>query len=190
MILAHNLFFLVAAANPLDPPEISNPVKIVALGVFGFMLLGITVLTFAKLWMDVLGKRHSATVSIQAHSDSDGKEKDNVPAKGATIDISGFVAAREFELHKEEVHRRAVGLEKQISESRHDWQRELQSILALATDRDESATEWRNEISGDMKTTGQKLAAVKQQADIIQATQTNMDAKIDRLIERHIPAPR
>ena len=188
MIISLALSLLFAAGNPLDPPEISTPVKIVALGMLGLLGAGIAILTFAKLWMDVMGKRSSATVSIQAHSESDSKDKESSSGKGPTIDISGFVAAKDFDAHKEEARLRAVGLEKQISESRHDWQRELQAVLTAAEDRDEASSEWRRTIGTDVKSTALKLAAVEKQADMIQATQQNMDQKLDRLVEKHIPS--
>ena len=131
-----------------------------------------------------MGKRAAMTVDIKAHTESDPKEP---AATKAVLDVTGFVATKEFEAHKEEVRLRAVGLEKQISESRHDWARELQAVLHAATVRDEVADEWRGEISQDVKQTGLKLAGVQKQADMIQASQDNMNNKLDRLIERHIP---
>lgn len=185
MVLPSFAYLLATASgNTVDVPEISPPVWTVILGVGSLLGAGILVLTFAKLWMDVLGKR-TATVNIQAHSDSDPHESPT--PKVGVIDVTGFVATKDFDAHKEETRLRAVGLEKQISDSRHEWRNELNKVLQAATVRDETADEWRRQISDDVKGSSLKLAAVEKQADMIQATQTNMDAKLDRLIERHIP---
>ena len=164
-------------ANPLDPPQISAPVVDVVLGVLGLLGAGILVLTFAKLWKDVMNKPAAIAVDIGTHNKDD---KSDPGTKRFEVDLTGFVATKTFDEHREELRLRTLGLEKQISDSRHDWRNELQAILDAAKLRDEVAEDWRGEMSDDVKKTALKLAGVETQSNLILALVTNLDAKVDR----------
>ena len=161
---------------PMDTPPFSASALYVAGGLIGLILVATMVLHFIDMWQKVVTRRGAART-----------DEVTPPVQRYEVDLSGMVASKDFDQHKKEAETRARGLEEQISGIRHEWREKIQPLLTRIEDQDEAAQEWRLTIGRRVEDTAMKLAATEREMTIIARTQTNMDSKIDRLIERHIP---
>ena len=169
---------------PLPTPVLNNglsaPVVTVVVGIIGLLVIAALILTVLNLWKVNFGRKPTIEVDLQGKADS----KDVSALK---VDIKGFVTTKEFDAIKEEHRLRTLGLEKQISDSRHAWREEFGAWQTHARERDEDRAERLKRVEQQMTNNGQSIAAVSKQADLILAQLHNLDAKVDRNNESRRP---
>lgn len=185
-MLVRAIFLLAAtgSAAPVTGPDLPGLswVTIVWIaGLLGFVGLAILVLHLVQLVRSVFGRKPALDVTLGAKADRGDLDR-------LEVDIKGFVRTQDMDVMREEHRLRWVGLQAEISESRHAWREEFNAWQLAAKDRDEERSGRLSRLEERMVAAGQSLAAVAKQADLILASLHNLDAKVDRNNERRIPA--
>jgi hypothetical protein len=172
-MISRPCFFI--ASNPELTPEL---ITVVA-GLLGLLTILVLVLNAVSLWQRVFGRRPPIEVDLQAKADRGTVEK-------LEVDIKGFASTRDLERYQEETRVRARGLEEQISGLRHELRDECQSLKSGAELRDAENKDAFRDLHNHMSQNNGRMSAVQKQADMILASLTNLDAKVDRVVERRV----
>ena len=173
--------FAQATGYPMPAPLTQtglHPALVTTLvGLIGLLIIVILVLTGINQWKQAFGRKPTIDVSLAGKADKGELEK-------VSLDIQGFALAKDLDGVREEHRLRALGLEKQISESRHQWREEFGAWQNFARERDEERNGRLRHLEQQLALAAQALAKLDERSVGIAGQISNVAQKLDRNIER------
>lgn len=184
-MLSRSLILAQTPGVPLPTPVVNgglHPAMVtVVVGLVCLLVLVVLVLTVLKLWKENFGRTPPIDVTLGAKA-----EKGDVDT--LKVDIKGLAMSKDLDAIREENRLRCVGLEAQISDSRHQWREEFNAWLLGAKDRDEERAKRLQHLEQQAVAAGQSLAKLDERSVGISSQLTNLNSKLDRLVESRMAA--
>lgn len=181
------LSWIILAATPApsigpDLPGFSWVTIFWVAGLIGAMTIAALALHLFQLSRAVFGRKPAIEVELGAKADRGDVDK-------LSVDIKGFATAKELEAHNEEHRLRATGLEKQISDARHEFANQANVLALAARERAASNDQFMKELQAHLTQNDRQIAKLETSIEHNAGAIGNLVQKFDRLIERLAQAP-